>query len=147
MRSIWRHEQMAIHMVLASVQHHSHGAPRGQTTATRTRGAGESHEMKYTAKFRETPPPQPAFFQLYDVEDAERGVRPAALLEPRLRVGVMRHTATHIVDILPYVQIIDVLVPQMGNQAVEVLQFVDSLVPVCEQVVDEPKIFLEDIPS
>ena len=33
MRSFWRHEQMAIQMVLASVQHHSHGAPRGQTTA------------------------------------------------------------------------------------------------------------------
>ena len=56
MRSFWRHEQMAIQMVLASVQHHSQGAPRGQTTATKTRGEGESHEMKYTAKFRRTPP-------------------------------------------------------------------------------------------
>ena len=32
---------------------------------------GESHEKKYTAKFRDIPPPQ-AFFQLYDEEDAER---------------------------------------------------------------------------
>ena len=59
----------------------------------------------------------------------------------------MRHTATHSVDILPYVQIIDVPVPQMGNQVVEVLQFVDSLVPVAEQVIDVPKIFPEEIPS
>ena len=38
MRSFWRHEQMAIQMVLASVQNHSHGVPRNQRTATRTGG-------------------------------------------------------------------------------------------------------------
>ena len=125
---------------------HRYGAPRSQNTATRARRGGESREMKYTAKFLKTPPPQ-AFFQLYDEEDADKGVLQAALLEPRLQVGVMRHTVVHIVDILPYVQFFDVPVPQMGNQVVEVLQFVDSLVPVAEQVIDVPKIFLEDIPS
>ena len=65
MRSFWRHEQMAIQMVLASVQHHSYdrvhtegGAPRSQNTATRARGGGESREMKYTAMFRKTLPPR-----------------------------------------------------------------------------------------
>ena len=70
--------------------------------------------MKYTAKFWKTPPPQ-AFYQLYDEEDAERGVRPAALLELRPQGPVQRHTALNIVDLLPYVQIIDVPVPQMGR--------------------------------
>ena len=37
LRSCWRHEQMAIQMVLATVQHHLHGAPRSPTTATTTR--------------------------------------------------------------------------------------------------------------
>ena len=40
MRSFWRHEQMAIQMVLASVQHHSHGVLLNQRTATRTGGRG-----------------------------------------------------------------------------------------------------------
>ena len=55
MRSFWRHEQMAIQMVLASVQH-TRTAPHGdRRQPTRTRGGGQSHEMKYTAKFRRTP--------------------------------------------------------------------------------------------
>ena len=37
LRQHWRHEQLSLQMVLATVQHHSYGAPRGQTTATRTR--------------------------------------------------------------------------------------------------------------
>ena len=32
-----RHEQQTVRMVLAAVEHHSHGAPREQTTATRTK--------------------------------------------------------------------------------------------------------------
>ena len=128
-------------MVLASVQHH--GALRGQTTATRTRGGGESHEMKYTAKFRKTPPPQ-AFFQLYDEEDAERGVRPAALVEPRPQGPVQRHTAQHIVDIVPYVQILDV--PQMGGQLLDFMQNLDTP-SLDEQVIAVPKISLNQIPQ
>ena len=31
-----RHEQQTVRVVLAAVEHHSHGAPREQTTATRT---------------------------------------------------------------------------------------------------------------
>ena len=41
------------------------GAHRVRRSTERARGGGESHEKKYTAKFRKTPPPQ-AFFQLYD---------------------------------------------------------------------------------
>ena len=106
MLSWFRHEQQSIRMAQATVLHHSYdrvhteyGAPRSQNTATRARGGGGSYEMKYTAKFPKTPPPQ-AFFQLYDEEDAERGVLRAALLEPRPQGPVQRHTAQHIVDIL-----------------------------------------------
>ena len=46
------------------------------------------------------------------------GGRPNLLLEPQgPQLGVQRHTALHIVDILPYVQILDVPVPQLGRGA------------------------------
>ena len=144
MRSWFRHEQQTIRMALATVlQHTEYGAPRSQNTATRARGEGESHEKKYTAKFRKTPPPQ-AFFQLYDEEDAERGLRPAAVLEPRPQGPVQRHTAQHIVDILPYVQILDVPVPQMGGQLMDFMQNLDTLT-LDEQVIVVPKISLDRI--
>ena len=74
MRLWFRHEQQSIRMAHHSYDrvHTEYGAPRSQNTATRARGGGESHEMKYTAKFRKTPPPQ-AFFRLHDEEDAEKG--------------------------------------------------------------------------
>ena len=101
--------------------------------------------MKYTAKFRKTPPPQ-AFFQLHDEEDAEWEMRRAALLEPRPQGSVQRHTAQHIVDILPYVQILDAPVPQMGGQLLEFLQHLDTSI-LDEQVIAVPKIFLDRIPQ
>ena len=59
--------------------------------------------------------------------------------------GVQRHTAAHIVDILPYVQILDVLVPQLGNQVVEFMQTLDKATP--EQVIDVPKLSQDIIPQ
>ena len=63
LRSFWRHEQMAVQMVLATVTHHSfgkvgttHAALRGQKQGTRT-VQGEEHELYHTAKFRTTPLP------------------------------------------------------------------------------------------
>ena len=57
----------------------------------------------------------------------------------------MRHTATQIVDILPYVQILDVPVSQMGAQVVEVLQKIDT--PSVEQVIAVPLISLGHNPT
>ena len=43
--------------------------------------------------------------------------------------------------------ILDVPVPLVGVQLVDVLRFFDTLCPVAEQVIDVPKIVLEDIPA
>ena len=111
LRSFWRHEQMAIQMVLASVQHHSHGVLRNQRTATRT-----------GREARDAPLPQ--------------GGRPAPLPElAGWQERVQRHTAEHIVDVLPYLQILDVPVPQMREQLVDILRLVDMQTPV-EQVIE-----------
>ena len=106
MRSFWRHEQMAVQMVLATVTHHSFDKVGtasdvlpNQKTATRT-GKGKEYVTHHTAKIRKTPPPS--------------GERPAALLEPRPQGQVQRHTVEHIIDVLPFVQILDVPVPQVG---------------------------------
>ena len=52
-----------------------------------------------------------------------------------------------IVDTAPALPILDVPVPLMGEQLVDVLRFFDTLCPVAEQVIDVPKIILEDMPS
>ena len=128
LRSFWRHEQMAIQMVLASVQHHSfgkvgttHAALRGQKQGTRT-VQGEEHELYHTAKFRTTPLPA--------------GGRPAPLSEVAgWQVKVARHTG-QLIDDLPYVQILDTPVPQMVDSAMEFFRRLD--LPVAEQVIDVP---------
>ena len=104
----------------------------------------EESEKKYTAKFRETPPPQ-AFFQLYDEEDAVWGVRPAALLEPRPQDRVERHHGEHIDEICPFVPILDVPVPQMGAQVVEFMHAIDTAIP--EQVIEVPRLSPDRIPQ
>ena len=58
LRMHWRHEQLTLQMVLATVQHHSHGAVRGQSTASRTGEWGR--EQYYTARTRDPLPHSPA---------------------------------------------------------------------------------------
>ena len=90
-------------------------------------------------KFRATPPPQPVLFSLYDEEPG--GGRPEAFVEPRPQARVQRHTVEHITDLVrvaPMVQILDAPVPQSGDQL--------PLMPDPEQVIEVPKILLDDVP-
>ena len=71
--------------------------------------------------------------------EEEPGGWPAPLSEVAgWQERVERHTAEHIVDICPFVQIFDVLVPQTGEQVVNFFRFLDAQSPV-EQVTDVPK--------
>ena len=84
------------------------------------------------------------YFSL-DVDGDVLAARPTPLVEVRPQPGVLRHTAAHIVDVVPMVQIVDAPVPQMGDQLVEVLQKIDTLTPV--QVIEVPKIFQDRLPQ
>ena len=68
---------------------------------------------------------------------AARG-RPSPLVEVRPQGRVQRHTVEHIDDFSPFVQILDVPVPQMENQLVEVLKTHDTVTP--GQAIAVPKI-------
>ena len=141
LRSWWRHEQQSIAAALATTLHHS---SRGQRKA---RAWEEESETKYTAKFRTTPPPQPVLFSLYDEEPG--GGRPDALVEPRPQARVQRHTVEHITDLVrvaPMVQILDAPVPQTGDQLPDILSFFGAFMPDPEQVIEVPKILLDDVP-
>ena len=95
---------MSVEMALAEATNHT--APRGQRTA---RAREEEREVLRTT----VPPPEPVLFDLFEEPG---GGRPDLPLEPQgPQLGVQRHTALHIVDILPYVQILDVPVPQLGG--------------------------------
>ena len=136
-----RHERMTVAMALAEKLHHS---SRGQRMA---RAGEEESEMKYTAKFRTTLPPQPVLFSLYEEEPG--GGRPEAFVEPRPQARVQQHVVEHITDlvrVVPMVQILDAPVPQTGDQLPDILSFFGALMPDTEQVIEVPKILLEDVP-
>ena len=130
---------MSVEMALAEATHHT--APRGQRTA---RAREEEREVHCTSAFRTTvPPPEP---ELFDLFEEPGGRRPNLLLEPQgPQLGVQRHTALHIVDVLPYVQILDVPVPQLENQVVEFMQTLDTETSV--QVIEVPKLSHDSIPQ
>ena len=115
----------------------------------RWQGRGEEGHEERDASRRQKPPPPQAFFRLYDEEDAEWGARQGSVTDPRPQERVQRHTMEHTVDFVwcsPMVQILDALVPQMVEQLPDVLRFFDALIPVPEQIIEVPKIILEDIP-
>ena len=95
----------------------------------------------------EHPTPQPELFSLYDEEPG--GGRPEAFVEPRPQERVQRHTVEHSTDLVrvaPMVQILDALVPQTGEQLPHILSFFGALMPDTDQVIEVPKILLDDVP-
>ena len=81
-------------------------------------------------------------------DELSAGLRPAPLWEPLPQVRIQRHTVEHITDLVrvaPMVQILDAPVPQTGDQ-LDILSFFGALMPDTEQVIDVPKILLDDVP-
>ena len=144
LRMHWRHEQLTLQMLLATYEHHA--APRGQS---RARSEGWERDVLH-GQVPEHPTPQMAgteYFSL-DVEDVPAtGSRPDRLAGVRPQERVQQHFVDQFVDTASALPILDVPVPLMGEQLVDVLRFFDTLCPVAEQVIDVPKISLEDIPA
>ena len=137
LRAQWRHEQQTVAMALALTTSAQRGewrdlneAPRGQRTA--------SAEATYDALRSQTTSVagDTEFFSLYEEELG--GTRPDRLYEVRPQDKVQRRTVEQIVDNTLIVPSLDVLVPQMENQLVEVCRQLDTHVP--EQAIEVPKI-------
>ena len=75
------------------------------------------------------------------------GSRPDRLVDVRPQERVQQHPVDQIVDTAPALPILDLSVPLMCEQLVDVLRFFDTLCLVAEQVIDVPKSILEDIPA
>ena len=76
------------------------------------------------------------------------GTRPASLAEPRDVVQVQRHSVEHLVDGAPCLPTLDVPVPQMVDQPVDILKIIAKLSPADEeQVIDVPKIIQDPTPQ
>ena len=69
--------------------------------------------------------------------------RPDRLLEVRPQPGVSRRTAKQNVDVFTY-PLLDMLVPQMGDQLVEVLRKIDTR--SSHLAIDVPKVFPDSAP-
>ena len=134
LRSWLRHERMTVRMELAAALHHSsfrgagpemYDAPRSQKTANSRVGPAEYYELSS------------------DDGRPTGGERPAPLSEPWPQEKLERH------DGIAYelVHRLDVLVPQMGEQLPNVVQFFSAQLPVvAEPVVEVPKILLHEVP-
>ena len=106
--------------------------------------------MHYTATVRTHLPPLAAGVQHFFLDDDEppaAGCRPdriATLSGPQERD--LRRTVEQIVDAVRLVHLLDDPVPEMVDQLPDVMRFFDFLLPVPEQVIEVPKILLDDVP-
>ena len=117
LRTHWRHEQLTLQMLLATYEHHA--APRGQMTAR----SGGWERVVLHGKVPEHPTPQVAGTQYFamDVDEVPvAGSRPDRLSGVRPQERDQRHTVEQIVDTVLFVPSLDVPVPQMENQLVDV---------------------------
>ena len=139
LRSMLRHERMSVAMALAAATHHSaqrgewrdlYEAPRGQRTAS-SEATNYALQSQTTSVAGDT-----EFFSLYEEELG--GTRPDRLYVVRPQGRVQRHTVEQIVDTVLFVPSLDVPVPQMENQLVDVCRLFDVLIP--EQAIEVPKI-------
>ena len=108
LRGFWRHEQLSIKMALASATHHS-----WQSRASV--GVGAEVDVPVSV-----------------------GVRSEVLTEPWPQERIQRRTVEHLAVLAPPVQILDVPLPQVVDQPMDVLTRFD--IPVPEQVIEVPKI-------
>ena len=125
LRSWLRHERMTVRMELAAALHHSAFRCAGPETY-------DAPRSQMTANSRE----DSVYFDLYD--EYTEGARPDRLVGVRPQERDQRHTVEQIVDTVLIAPSLDVLVPQMDNQLVEVCQQFDVRIP--EQVIEVPKI-------
>ena len=138
-------------MALSAAAHHSYdkvaaGAKYDGLRAQTTDRAGEA-AYRAPRRQRTRAAGEAVIFELFDEDTV--GLRPGVLAEPRPQARVQRHTMEHIVDYVccaPLVQTLDALVPQMVEQLPDVMRFFDFLLPVPEQVIEVPKILLDDVP-
>ena len=128
LRAYLKYARMSVAMALAEARHHT--APRGQTTARAeaTNDAPRSQTMSVAGDTE--------FFSLYEEELG--GTRPDRLYEVRPQERVQRRTVEQNVDNSLCLPTLDVPVPQMENQLVEVCRLFDVLIP--EQATAVPKI-------
>ena len=137
LRMHWRHEQLTLQMALAAALHHSrdvgpvtYNAPRSQKTA-RAEATNTAPRSQTTSVAGDT-----EFFSLFKEELG--GTRPDRMYEVRPQERDQRHTVEQIVDTVLFAPSLDVPVPQMGNQLVDVCRLFDVLIP--EQAIEVPKI-------
>ena len=111
------------------------------------RTRGEESEMN-NATGPTTPEPRAASTEYYRLDDDGDvlAARPTPFVEVRPLPGAQRHPAAHIKDIVPYVQILDVPVPQLGDWVVDLLRGIDAPALV-EQVIAVPKISMDGVPQ
>ena len=123
-----------------------HHTSRGQKKA---RARGEVRDAVH-GEVPEALLPQEPGTQHFALDDDDSvpelwGSRPDRLNEVRRQERVQRHAVEQIGDSVPFLPFLDVPVPLMGEQLVEVYKLLDVAVP--EHVIEVPKIFVDDIPS
>ena len=126
LRSTLRHERMSVAMALAESTHHS--AQRQKMAR-----AGREVRVEPHGEVPEAPLPQ-------------GGSRPPCLgVSREPQVELERHVMEDLGTVCPFVQILDLPVPQMVDYVMDALRILDR--PIVEQVIEVPKISCLPCPS
>ena len=100
------------------------------------------HEQNY-GEDPEAPTPQP---ELFSLEEEPGGGLPASLSEVAGRQDkVVRHVMEDLGSVCPFVQILDLPVPQTVDYVTDALRMLDR--PMAEQVIEVPRISCSPCPS
>ena len=153
LRSWLKHERQTVRMVLAETFHHSSAplppkfkeelvrrhvqqdALRGPKTARTTVAT------HFTSNTKVARGPE-----LFSLEEEPSGGRPAPLPEVAGRqVCLERHVMEDLGSVCPFVQILDLPVPQTVDYVADALRMLDR--PMAEQVIEVPKISCSPCPS
>ena len=121
LRMRWRHEQLTLQMALAAAIHHSRDVGPRARGWVRSALHGEDREAPTSQE-----PGTQHFFLDDDSVPELGGTRPDRLFEVRPQERDQRHTVDQIVDAVPGLPTLDVPVPLMVEQLVDVLQFFDA---------------------
>ena len=144
-RAYLKYVRMSVAMALSEYKHHT---SRGLNMDRAGGGVRDAvHGQVPEALLPQEPGTQHFLLDDDDSVPELRGSRPdriATLSGPQERD--LRRTVEQIVDAVPLVPLLDDPVPQMVEQLPDVMRFFDFLLPVPEQVIEVPKILLEDVP-
>ena len=140
-RAYLKYGRMSVAVPLSECRHRTSRGQRMDRAVEWERAALHGHVPEHPTPRRQALSTFPLTSKMWPAA----GSRPDRFACVRPQGRLQRRTVEQTVD-APLLLTLDPTAPLVVEQLLDVLQFVDALVPVAEQVIEVPKIILENIP-